>query len=170
MDRLIYCSLYIKYTTSLRSNLFWLGSGLFQNAAGLKKQTPPANCRPTKGRSLHGNQKNFRYFMCVFVFGDPPGFCRRQWVLPKGATAVTSLTPAFGIGRGNCRTGKGFHLIWGLIYHHVAWMTQRHNPSQLVLNSLVITITSFRCAKHHTIIIPKVEEKMYYWLFSLKVR
>lgn len=67
-------------------------------------------------------------YLCMFVYlWDPPGCCWRQWALPKGGTAVTSLNPAVGAGRGYCRMRKGFHLIRGLIYtRHTTWMTQRH--------------------------------------------
>ncbi len=77
---------------------------------------------------------NFVYnmFVCVCANSwDLPGCCSRQRALPRGGTAVTLLFPAVGAGRGYCRTGKGFHLIRGLIYaRHKAWMTQRHTIHQ----------------------------------------
>lgn len=68
--------------------------------------------------------------MCAYSW-HLPGCCSRQWALQKGGTAVTSLIPAVGAGRGYCGTGKAFHLIWGLIYaRHTAWMTQKHTIHQ----------------------------------------
>ena len=76
--------------------------------------------------------------VCVCVCSqDPPGRCSRQWALPKGGTAVTSLTPAVGAGRGYCRTGTGFSPHKGAYLRSPRCLddTETHNPSKLIANT-----------------------------------
>lgn len=86
-----------------------------RKAAELKQQHPPPRSKGqwlmaapglTWGPFISGINRP--------VCADLPQCCRRQWAVPKRETAVTSLVPAVGAGRGYCRTGKGFHLIRGV--------------------------------------------------------